>query len=102
MKNKGGVGSIFPKKGTKNLQWKFYRYGKMETGSTGTPDGKKAARVLQKKIELAGMGKLPTAVTRRTTLKDLANLVFSETCTTPPSGNATPTTICSRSLEPSA
>jgi len=77
-KGKGGVGSIFPKKGTKNLQWKFYRNGNMETGSTGTADEKKAARVLQKKIELAGMGKLPTAVTRRTTIKDLANLVFAD------------------------
>ncbi len=73
-----GIGSVFLRKGTENYQFKFYHHGKVERGTTGVRTEREAKRVLKDKIELAGMGKLPTAASRRTTLDALRKLVLAD------------------------
>jgi hypothetical protein len=77
MKSKSGVGSIYKVKGSNRWHCKFYDHGKPVRFACDTESEPEARRVLKEKIKLAGIGKLPTAATRRTTLTDLANLVFS-------------------------
>jgi integrase len=78
VKNMGGVGSIYKVKGSNLWHGKFYDHGKPVRFACKTDSEPKARRVLRDKLKLAGKGKLPTAATRRTTLNDLANLVFAD------------------------
>jgi integrase len=69
-----GVGRIYLRG---RIYWiQFSHRGKKHRESTKSPSEAAARRLLRKRIVDADVGKLPTTVTRRTTLKDLAELVY--------------------------
>jgi len=78
MKNKGGVGSIYKVKGSSRWHGKFYHHSKVVRFACKTESEPEARRVLKEKIAQAGIGKLPTAASRRTTLDGLRTLVLAD------------------------
>jgi hypothetical protein len=80
MKKTRGVGSIFLRKGSDVYHFKFYHHGKPVRGSCGVRSEPEARRVLKAKISQAGIGNLPTAAARRTTIDALRKLVLADYC----------------------